>query len=119
AFQLPALFPRAGKTTHDKLRAWFDRLLSADQEVRDAALTDKELNANVELLIEATQAEIIHNDLPAVITDALEEQADWGEVHVVPKTDGDGTQRAGARSTVSPPGDAIFRPLDRRPDPFA
>ncbi|HEX8853957.1 MAG TPA: patatin-like protein, partial [Pyrinomonadaceae bacterium] len=47
---------------------------------RHAALLGKDkFPEKMERLIEATQLEILHEDLPNVITDALEEQAKWNQ----------------------------------------
>jgi patatin-related protein len=135
------LFPRAGQQTHDKLAGWLDRLVSDSGPIREAALDPREFGQMLELLIEATQLELIHNDLPNVITDALEEQAEWSEVPVderreptpspsvapapAPRAAGNGTGAEGDRTdgavatgNGNSPGAWVFQPLERRIDPF-
>ncbi|HEV2706106.1 MAG TPA: DUF3376 domain-containing protein, partial [Pyrinomonadaceae bacterium] len=45
----------------------------------DALLGKEKFPEKLERIIEATQLEILHEDLPNVITDALEEQAKWNQ----------------------------------------
>ena len=38
----------------------------------------------IKLLIEAAQLEILHNDVPSVVSDALEEQTLWNQFRISP-----------------------------------
>jgi patatin-related protein len=69
------LFPHAGKATQEDLAAWLKRLLLEDHKL------DREDFAKTKIarVIEAAQLEVIYEDLPGVITDALEEQARWNQ----------------------------------------
>jgi patatin-related protein len=71
------LFPQAGRKTHENLRQWLWELLSDDLEIRDRALKRERFDAMLELMIEAEQLEVIHEELPIVIADALEGQRHW------------------------------------------
>jgi hypothetical protein len=112
------LFPSAGPITQRQLQAWLRDLVSDDARLRRGALDSHA--GTLDLLIEAAQREIVRTELPSVITDALEEQAEWGQVPVV-----EGGTRA-SRSKggeVSPSNDehgttlaSIFEPL--QVDPF-
>jgi hypothetical protein len=80
-----ALFPHAGKKTQDSLRAWLYDLFSKEPEKRREALDQKAFAAKLELLIEAAQLEVIAEELPNVLTDALTEQATWNQFRVQTK----------------------------------
>jgi hypothetical protein len=69
------LFPKAGRRTQEELRRWLEDLVSYESSRRAAALN--EFSGKVELLIEAAQLEVINEDLPSVIVDAVSEQAEW------------------------------------------
>ncbi len=80
------LFPNAGKKTQDELERWIKDLLWDDEDEgkRRAALADEAFGEQVKLLIEAAQLEILHNDVPSVISDALEEQTIWNQFRISP-----------------------------------
>jgi hypothetical protein len=82
------LFPHAGSKTHEDLNAWF-RLLTSDKW--EKALDT--FNRMQELLIEAAQFEVIHDELPEVHFDALREQMDWN-----PTNSGDDSLLSTART---------------------
>ena len=65
------------RTTQDDLRAWLAALCSDDAQVREAALHETSCANSLEMLIEAAQLEVLYEELPNVVTDALEEQATW------------------------------------------
>jgi patatin-related protein len=71
------LFPHASRQTQETLRDWLGRLVSGHQQEREAAL--EEFDLHLELLIEAAHLEILYKEVPRVISDALEEQARWGQ----------------------------------------
>jgi hypothetical protein len=71
------LFPQAGRPTQDDLRTWLAALCSDEAQVREAALQEKSFANSLEILIEAAQLEVLYEELPNVVTDALEEQATW------------------------------------------
>jgi patatin-related protein len=71
------LFPQAGRKTHESLRQWLWELLSNDPDTRELALNCERFAAMLELMIEAEQLEVIHEELPVVISDALEGQRYW------------------------------------------
>jgi hypothetical protein len=123
-----SLFPKAGARTHVELREWLESLLSKESERRTQAL--EMLPAKVELLIEAAQLQVINEDLPNVIFDAVSEQAEWNNFKVIESkkgakphsTDGatavgdqsgDGAMAVGA--AVSP---FVFRRVSKYFDPF-
>ncbi|HEX8189538.1 MAG TPA: patatin-like protein [Pyrinomonadaceae bacterium] len=69
------LFPHAGQTTQDDIGKWLRDLL-----LGGAALDRKEFaRTKLARIVEAGQLEVIYEDLPGVITDALEEQARWNQ----------------------------------------
>lgn len=70
------LFPHASRQTRETLRDWLARLVSGRPEEREAALED--FDRYLELLIEAAHLEVLYEEVPRVIADALEEQARWG-----------------------------------------
>lgn len=110
------LFPYAGGLMWDKWEAWLkDLLLEGDlskqrdttraedyRQARENALRAETLNEMVELLIEAAQLEIIKDDVPKVITDALEEQVGWNQFRI-PRNGGPksvGAQTADAQAAA-------------------
>jgi hypothetical protein len=76
------LFPHAGQITQNGCRQWLERVLSADADVRASALDSATFAGTVDLLIEAAQLEAIYRDLPTVIGDSLDEQAEWNRFQV-------------------------------------
>lgn len=77
------LFPRAGARTQNELKEWLFNLISSDdRDVRKRACG--ELERKLELIIEAEQLEIIGEELPKVITDALTEQSQWNQFRFPP-----------------------------------
>jgi patatin-related protein len=79
------LFGNAGETTQKELRDWLVRLLwrAAPRSAAElAGLEDLKGNGfkvKMSRIIEAAQLEVLHEDLPNVISDALEEQARWNQ----------------------------------------
>ena len=115
------LFPHAGKATQQDLAAWLKGLL-LDKEKLDREDFAKKKLARV---IEAAQLEVIYEDLPGVITDALEEQARWNQFRYPPdllksgrrapeKSGGDGGDEFDP--TVFPP---VYLPGEGKLDAFA
>lgn len=84
------LFPRAGRHTHEAMELWLSRLLADDPATREEALAPEEFDRFVRLLVEAAQFEVISDDLPVVIRDAVDEQTEWNRF----------------RSTATPPAPA-------------
>jgi hypothetical protein len=78
---LEKLFPSGGRTTLNTLSDWLKKLTAEDAVVRQAALVD--FDSKVVQLIEVAQLEILHLDVPAVILDAIEEQAKWNQFRVI------------------------------------
>ncbi|MBW8877481.1 MAG: patatin-like protein [Acidobacteria bacterium] len=76
------LFPRAGEQTQRAIREWLDQVLSDDAEVRKLAFDEKTFDSMTSLLVEAEQLEALREDMTNVITDAIEEQADWNRFQV-------------------------------------
>jgi predicted acylesterase/phospholipase RssA len=76
------LFPHAGTKTQESLRVWLSDLFAIEATTRAAALEPKTYAEKIELLIEATQLEVLAEELPNVITDALDEQAGWNQFRV-------------------------------------
>lgn len=71
-----ALFPHSTPQAQSDLRLWLLGLLSGE----DAAYAG--FDAKLSELIEAAQLEILHEDLPKVVEDAILEQADWNQYRV-------------------------------------
>src|SRR5690606_23191951 len=73
-FDPAELFPSAGAATHEELRSWLRALCAGDAAgIQDSDAFDRIL----ELLIEAEQLETVRHALPVVVTDAIQDQADW------------------------------------------
>ena len=80
------LFPNAGKKTQEELERWIEDMLlekTAGEEKPDP-LDDEVFAEQIKLLIEAAQLEILHNDVPSVVSDALEEQTLWNQFRISP-----------------------------------
>ena len=80
------LFPNAGKKTQEELERWIEDMLlekKAHEEKPDP-LADEVFAEQIKLLIEAAQLEILHNDVPSVVSDALEEQTLWNQFRISP-----------------------------------
>ncbi|MCA1643813.1 MAG: patatin-like protein, partial [Acidobacteria bacterium] len=79
------LFGNAGETTQKELRDWLVRLLwrAAPRSAAELAVLEDlkgdGFKVKLSRIIEAAQLEVLHEDLPNVITDALEEQARWNQ----------------------------------------
>ena len=73
------LFPQAGAETHKLIGRWLVHLLSPDERKRRGALEEKEFGEKLELLIEAAQLEVLREEVPNVIVDALGEQTQWNQ----------------------------------------
>jgi hypothetical protein len=71
------LFPRSGQRTQEVLGRWLRDLLGDDDAAQKQALEKERFGTIVSLLIEAAQLEVIGEDLPNVITDAIQEQSEW------------------------------------------
>lgn len=78
------LFPKAGRPAQDELALWLGRLLSDDPAEREQALAPAEFGRFAKLLVEAAQFEVIGEDLPVVIRDAVEEQTEWNRYRSTP-----------------------------------
>jgi hypothetical protein len=110
------LFPHAGAKTQTNIGQWLVRLFSDIKKDREEALAS--FDRHVELIIEAAQLEVLHEDLPMVITDALEEQALWNQFRVS-VTDKERESKFAAENL--PEFDAkrgVFRPGDGDLDPL-
>jgi hypothetical protein len=76
------LFPHAGAPTQEACRRWLSQLLGADAKAREDALEPKRFDAMVTLLVEAAQLEVLGEDLPNVMQDAVREQVEWNRFKV-------------------------------------
>jgi patatin-related protein len=76
------LFPRSGARVHAELRDWLLAVFDPDPSRRAAALADAMLAERTALLVEATQLEILGEDVPKVIDDAIAGQAAWNAYKV-------------------------------------
>jgi patatin-related protein len=76
-FDPKVLFARAGPDSQGQIASWLERLLSDDAGARAEALEPGEFERMTELLIEAEQLQIIGEELPNVISDALVEEREW------------------------------------------
>lgn len=74
------LFPNAGLRTQQELEQWVGEMANGNQ----SALKDGRFSDCLKLLIEAAQLEILNEDVPKVIGDALEEQALWNQFRFAP-----------------------------------
>lgn len=102
------LFPHAGAATQGELRRWLVQVLSPDDDARKRALD--QFPAMMDLLIEATQLEIIHDELPTVIGDAIAEQATWNRFQIATgasATKSDGRLQPAAASAAAGPGKSM------------
>ncbi|HEV7503676.1 MAG TPA: patatin-like protein [Thermoanaerobaculia bacterium] len=95
-----SLFPRSGKPTHDKCRRWLTNLLDEDDDARTKALDQKKFDEMVTLLVEAAQLEVLGEDLPKVMVDAIQEQIEWNRFQMV---DDNGDSVPGEPSGTLPP----------------
>jgi patatin-related protein len=111
------LFPRAGMPTHEKCRRWLTDLLSDDPDTRRNALDPERFDTMVTLLIEAAQLEVLGEEVPHVITDALDEQHEWNRYQAPAKRQ---QQRTASDDTsfdqAAPPW--VFIPSKLHPDPL-
>jgi len=81
------LFPNAGAATHQAIEEWLKEMLwddrgseaSSDQSARTHGFGEERFSEMIARIIEAAQLEVLNEDLPNVITDALEEQAKWNQ----------------------------------------
>ncbi len=77
------LFPQSPQSTVHAIDAWIADLGSPTKR---AAALDKTRFAEMRgLLIEAQQLEILHEEVPEVIEDAIEEQLQWNQLRLLPK----------------------------------
>ena len=76
------LFPQAGEKTQRLLKNWLEDLLSDDDARHRRALEAQTFTDLITRLIEAAQLEILHEEVPRVITDALGEQAQWNQFRI-------------------------------------
>ncbi len=116
------LFPNAGVQTQKALRGWLRDLLSDDPEARGRALDEKTFNTTVTLFIEAAQLEALKEDLPNVVMDAIEEQAEWNRFQI-PTIEKKGRKRqkkgaGGAEKAELEPPPWIFQPSEAWLDPY-
>ena len=83
------LFPHSHEETHKTLSDGLDKLDKVVSSYGGGNQADenaeKEFNEFLELLIEASQLEILHEDLPKVIEDAISEQAEWNRYRTMKK----------------------------------
>ena len=112
------LFPYGGELMWGKWEEWLgdfilggdasvganDSLTDAQRAVRDAAIKEDKLSEMVELLVEAAQLEIIKDDVPEVINDALQEQIVWNQFRIPRNSDGK-PAAAQANGAGAPPAD--------------
>ncbi len=70
-----ALFPHSGAPSHSAFEAWLTTLFGDDGPARTGALA--EADRMVTLLVEMAQLEILAEEIPSVIGDALDEQNEW------------------------------------------
>jgi predicted acylesterase/phospholipase RssA len=83
ALEPSRLFPKAGSRTQQDLSKWLGRLLSESKEDRDGALETATFERHLNLIVEAAQLEILYEDFPKVLTDAISEQAEWNAFKVL------------------------------------
>ena len=79
---LRRLFPKCGDETLETFVRWLRRLVDDNEQVRNTALAENEFKKHRNLLIEIGQLEILHQEVPAVIKDAIEEQHNWNRFRV-------------------------------------
>jgi patatin-related protein len=121
------LFPNAGEPTHRALSEWLFDLLSEDEADRVAALEASRFDAMLTLLVEAEQLEILFEEVPNVITDAVAEQGEWNRYQIersnrgVPSLLNGSSNRKGRGGAVDGGGETpawIFKAPSGRLDPF-
>ncbi len=105
-FDPARLFPQSGAASQAEFAGWLDRLFSDDGAARGQALA--ETDRMVTLLVEMAQLEILAEELPNVIGDALDEQNEWN--------------RFPAQETPAAPGVGeppwVYRTTGKKLDPF-
>jgi patatin-related protein len=125
-FDPATLFPHGGRGTRERLGVWLHQLVSDDSSERAQALdafgagpaSPAQSSTPIQsLLIEAAQLEVIHGELPNVISDSIEEQAEWRQVPV--REDARRRIPQGPSSGGSVPVESwLFKPLDPEVNPF-
>lgn len=73
------LFPHSTPEVHKQLQVWFDALFSSERSVREEARSKERFNSDLSVLVEAAQLEVLAQDLPGVVTDAVQQQAQWNQ----------------------------------------
>ena len=103
AIDVAALFPSAPPPTIAALTQWIAALAGSAGQ-RASALRKTEFVAMRNLLIEAQQLEILREEIPAVIEDAIAEQMRWNQLRVR-RPNGDGAAKVPG---FDPSADAFF-----------
>ncbi len=109
AYEMATLFPQAGTASQARFEKWLRDLLSDDDERRAAALDERQRTAMITLLIEMGQLEVLSEEIPNVVGDALDEQNDWNRYQV---QEGDKLE---VEAGVQP---WVYRAPSKRLDPF-
>ena len=110
------LFPKAGVRTQEDLGAWLISLLSDDPADRENALKADAFEAKLNLIVEAAQLEIVNEDLPKVLADAIGEQAEWNAFKVLAKPTPEEARQELSNALKSSP--FTFQPAEGILDPF-
>jgi patatin-related protein len=112
------LFPKSGTATHKLLGDWLRDLL-ADTPADGSAhpLTEERRQQVLSLLIEATQLEILGEEVPSVIADALAEQSRWNQFRAPARLTDEEQEALRARNR-DPSRAFYFEPVRRSLDPF-
>ncbi|HBD07596.1 MAG TPA: hypothetical protein DCZ69_04995, partial [Syntrophobacteraceae bacterium] len=122
--QPQTVFPHAGKKTQDRIKHWIEDLL---MEAGDHAgehipapdpLAEPVFNSILELIIEAAQLEVLAEEVPNVITDALGEQVEWNQYRA-PAEDSPTPDLAAGKAPVEDDSTGFqWLPTDGAVDPF-
>jgi predicted acylesterase/phospholipase RssA len=72
---LRRMFPNAGEDSRAELGGWLLDLAAGTED----AFRDKTVRDRRQLLIELAQLEVLHEDLPTVVADAVDEQHGWNQ----------------------------------------
>lgn len=80
-----ALFPRSTPEVQKLLERWLTALFSENKSEREQALGKGSFDKELSRMIEAAQLEVLGQDLPEVINDAVWQQAQWNQYRFSPE----------------------------------
>ena len=105
-----ALFPHSTPEVHRQLQLWFDALFSSAELEREQARAKERFNRDLSLLVEAAQLEVLVQDLPGVITDAVQQQAQWNQYRYTRQQKECATKRVEGSFSIAADGFSVTGP---------